>query len=417
MRRIVDHILGNQILRQVALPFLIRGNPRDPVPFIALARQGEPVCWLPGINAWLVTGHSDVKALFGDSRITTDPRAYERYEAPKVDGAARWLAEMPFRTTPSNQDSLGRRLVLSALKPRAIERNEHRIGEVVEEFAVALRQREGVVDLLGEFTAPVSTIAIGRVLGVPPKSKDEARFRVLARQTTRGIQPFLSRAKRRASEAATVEIAEYILNLVEARRREPGDDLISDLVSASQSASPARSEDIVRVIAALIAAGSGTTGVSGARALRSLLLHPSQLSLLRSDRSLLGNAVQELLRYDNGLLLLPRYVLEGFEFRGRTLKKGQLVLVSPLGANRDPRVFPDPDRLDIRRDTRQALTFGYGAHYCPGANVALTEIRLMVAAAIDFIPPNARLLEDQIRWSRSKGLMAQIKSLPARFDR
>jgi cytochrome P450 len=148
--------------------------------------------------------------------------------------------------------------------------------------------------------------------------------------------------------------------------------------------------------------------------LRPLLLHPDQLDLVRRDRALLPNAVEELLRYDSGLNLMPRYVLEDFELRGRTLKQGQLVLLSLIGANRDPRVFSDPDRLDLGRDTSEALAFGRGAHYCIGANVARAALQLMLDAALDFLPPQACLLEDQIRWG-SKGLISQIKSLPVDF--
>ncbi len=398
------------IPQPTAFPSLVTGSARDPAPVIAQLREQDPVCWLPGVDAWLVTRHEDVRLLFADSRLTTDPRAHERYKAPSVSGAARWLAEMPFRSTPSDPLSPGRRLVLAALTPRAIERTEQRIREVVEQFAAPLRGRNDVVDLMGEFAAPVSTAVIGRILGVPPKGEDEIRFRLLARRIAKGIRPFLSDAQRRETESATVEIAEYVLRLVEERRQGPREDMISDLLSAAS----ASNEEIARVVGALIAPGTGTPGVACARALRSLLLHPVQLSHLRSDRSLLANAVGELLRYDSGLTVFPRYVLEDFELRSRTLKKGQLVALSLLGANRDPRVFPDPDALDLRRDTSEALSFGHGPHYCPGVNVALVELRLMLDAALDVLPPNARLLEDQIRWS-SSGFMGQIKSLPVDF--
>jgi cytochrome P450 len=411
----IDRIVGCRFLRKLGLPFLLAGPARDPAPIIARLREEEPVCWLPGFDTWLVTRHEDVRTLFADSRLTADPRAYGRYKAPTVAGAARWLTEVPFRTTPSDPQSLGRRLVLPALTPRAVERIESHIGEVVEQFAAPLRAREDVVDLLGEFAAPISTTAIGRILGVPPKGQDEIRFRRSARKATRGIRPFLSPEKRRRTETAAVEIAEYVLGLVEERRQSPRDDMISDLLAASNGTAPASNEDIVRVLASLISAGAGTTGVACARALRSLLLNPSQLSLLRNEPSLLGNAVEELMRYDSGLIVMPRYVLDGFEFRSRRFKKGQLVALSLMGANRDPRVFPDPDRIDLRRDTREALSFGHGAHYCPGANVARAELRLMIGSALDLLPASARLLEDQVRWSRSKGAMAQIQSLPVDF--
>jgi cytochrome P450 len=393
---------------------LVTGSARDPAPVIAQLREENPVCWIPGVDGWLVTRHEDVRQLFADERLTADPRAYERYTPPSVPGTARWLTEMPFRSTPSDPLSPGRRLVSAALTPRAIARIEQRIREVVEQFAAPLRERHDVVDLMGEFTAPVTTAVIGRMLGVPPKGDDEIRFRQLARRVAKGIRPFLSDEQRRASESATVELAEYVLHLVEERRQGPREDLISDLVSASRAATPASNDEIVRVVGALIAPGTGTPSVACARALRSLLLHPGQFSLLRCERSLLANAVDELLRYDSGLTLMPRYVLEEFALRNQTLQRGQLVALSLVGANRDPRVFPNPDKLDLRRDVSEALSFGHGPHYCPGANVARAELRSMIEAALDFIPLNARLLEDQVRWS-SSGFMGQIKSLPVDF--
>ena len=185
--------------------------------------------------------------------------------------------------------------------------------------------------------------------------------------------------------------------------------IISDLLATG-----AADEDVVRVVGALVSTGTGTTGNGGARALMGLLQHPDQLDLLRRDRALLPNAIEELLRYDSGLVAMARYVLEDFELRGRTLKKGQIVILSITGANRDPRVFPDPERIDIRRDARRALSFGYGLHYCVGVNIARAELHLMLDAALDFMPTGARLLEDQIRWG-SKGIMSQIKSLPVDF--
>jgi cytochrome P450 len=393
---------------------LLTGDARDPAPIIAELREHDPVCWIPGVEGWLVTRHEDVRRLFADARLTADPRAYERYSPPTAPGAARWLTEMPFRSTPSDPQSPGRRLVSAALTPRAIERIEQRIREVVAQFAAPLCDRHDVVDLMGEFTAPVITAVLGRMLGVPPKGDDEIRFRQLARRAAKGIRPFLSDEQRYESELATVEIGEYVLRLVEERRREPQEDLISDLVSAAGGAAPASNDEIVRVVGGLIAPGTGTPSVACARALRSLLLNPAQLSLLRAEPALLANAVDELLRYDSGLTLMPRYVLHDFVLRDRTLKRGQLVALSLVGANRDPRVFANPDTLDLRRDASEAMSFGHGPHYCPGANVARAELYSVIDAALDFLPPDARLLEDQVQWS-SRGFMGQIKSLPVDF--
>ena len=352
--------------------------------------------------------------MFSDSRVTTDPRVYERYQQPTEARAARWLAETPFRSTSAEGQSLGRRLVSAALTPRAVARLESCVRGVVEEFAAPLRGRTDRVDLIGEFTMPVSTTVIGRILGVPPKDDDERSFRRLAVQATAMIRPFLSEARRQRAERATGEMAEYIFRLVAERCTSPRDDFISDLVAASNAESTAIAECVTRVIAGLVSVGTGTTSLASGRALRTLFHHADHLRQLREDRSLLPNAVEELLRYDSGILFMPRYVLEDLDLRGRTLRRGQLLLLGLLGANRDPRVFSEPDRLDFRRDVKEAVSLGYGTHYCLGASIARMELRFIIDAALDFIPPDALLIEDEIRWSR-KGLMSQMKSLPVDF--
>jgi cytochrome P450 len=394
---------------------LITGSATDPARVYKRLREDDPVCWIPHFEAWLISRHEDVQAMLSHPHLTTDPRAYERHIPSSLPGAERWLHAMPFRSSRSDPQSIPRRLAMGVLTPRAVERSEARIREVVARFADPLRARTGVVDLMAEFATPVSATTIGRMLDVPAKDEDEARFISLARSATRGIRPFLTQEKRIKSEEAAIELSEYVLELVEERRRTPADDMISDLLRASGASSSAEVDDVVRIVTALVSAGTGTTGVACARALRTLLLHPRELDLLRGDRSLLPVATEELLRYDSGLALVPRYALEDIELRGSLLKKGQLVALSLFAANRDPAVFEDPDRVNLTRDCRQALSFGHGPHYCTGTSVARTQLHVMLDTALDLLPPRARLLEEQVRWS-ARGLMGQIKSLPVDFS-
>ena len=126
------------------------------------------------------------------------------------------------------------------------------------------------------------------------------------------------------------------------------------------------------------------------------------------------NAVNELLRFDFGSLGLPRYAIRDFELRGKKIRKGELLMLSFTGAHRDPEVFPDPDRLDIGRDTSRLTIFGHGPHYCVGANLARSELACMFEAVLDFLPRGAKLLEDQIDWTRIS-LFSSIDSLPVDF--
>jgi cytochrome P450 len=392
---------------------LLVGSASDPAPVLAHLREHDPVHWIPGLDAWLVTRHEDVRLLFSSSCLTADARAWERYE-PSPDPRAERLSTLPFRSATAESESWGRRLVSAALTPRAVARMEARVGEVVERFAAPLRGRRGRVDLMADFVVPVSLLAIGRILGIPPKDEDERHFRELAVRATELIRPFSSTAKRQLCEAAALELGGYVVGLVEECRQAPRDDFLSDLLRASSS-SGTPCEDVARVVTGLVAAGAGTASVAGGRSLRTLLQHPDQMELLRSDRALGPDAVEELLRHGSGIMVMPRYVVEDVAIRDRVLRKGQLVLLSILAANRDPRVFPEPDRLDLRRDAREALSFGFGAHYCIGANIARMELRLMIDAALDFLRPGARLLEEEIRWSH-KGVMSQIKSLPVELS-
>jgi cytochrome P450 len=367
------------------------------------------------LEAWVITRHEDVRLLCLDPRLTADASAHEHHHAPHSTDprAARLLAAIPFRATPADPESLGRRLVYRTLTPRAVERTKQRIEEAVEEFAAPLRGRDDVVDLVGEFTKPVSTTAIGRLLGIPDEGEVAVRFRNLPR-AARNIRPFLSAEKREKAERAGIEVFEFVLDLIETHREALREGIITDLLAAADANERTTNEDIVVVVAALVATGTNTPGNGASRGLLSLLKHPDQLDLLRRDRALLPNAIEELLRYDSGLVAMARYVLEDFELRGQTLKKGQLVILSLTGANRDPRAFPDPERIDILRDTKASIAFGHGPHYCVGVNVARSELHLMLDAALDFLPPHARLLEDQIQWG-SKGLMSQLKRLPVDF--
>jgi cytochrome P450 len=392
---------------------LLAGTSRDSAPVIGQLREQDPVHWIPGIDAWFVSRHEDVQMLFSDPRVTADPRQFERYVAPTQPGAARWMAEPPFIAAKPGAPSPERQLVSPALTARAISRLENPIWNVVEQFAAPLRKRTGVVDLVSEFTDRVPGTVIGRLLGVPPKSEDEARFHKLSRNMVRLVNPVLTEKKRLKSERATAELCEYLLGLVRDRRTHPQNDLISGLLRLGD-AQASSDEAIVRVASGLISAGTETLTLAAARALRTLFLHPTEMARLRRDRSLLPSAVSELLRYDMGLFGMPRYVLEDFELRGRFLQQGQLVVLSFMGAHRDPRAFDEPDRLDLCRETKNLIVFGHGLHHCIGSNLARTELRLMLDAALDFLPKEARLPEEQIDWG-GLGILSRIKSLPVDF--
>jgi cytochrome P450 len=264
-----------------------------------------------------------------------------------------------------------------------------------------------------EYTDPIPNAVISRVTGVPARSGEEVRFRQLAQATIRGFFTFGdAEAKQLAGEAFT-ELAEWVREMAGERRRTPRADLITDLVQARDRGDAMSDDEIIVLVAALLGAGSETTAVGGLVATLTLLDHRDVVERLRTDRSLIPNAVNEILRYAFPGML-PRYAVEDFALRGKTIRKGQMVMLSFTGAHRDPGVFADPERFDIDRDTSDVTIFGHGPHYCLGVHLALAELRGMVDAMLDFLPPNARHRPELVRWRRLP-LFRRPENLPVDF--
>ena len=362
----------------------------------------------------MITRYDDVRQLFIDPRVDNDRRHFEGHVPAPEGSYLRWMSEHNFFSAPDDEHQRMRDLVSKTMTPRGVKRMEGQIRDVVEQFAARLRGRSGVVDLVDAFCSPIPNTVISRITGIPAKENDERRFRTLAREVISGISPLLDDEGRKIAERAIVELAEWVGELARERQARPREDLISDLLAKVDDDDPATVDEIILVIAGLVAAGSETTAMGSAMGLRTLLQHPGQLAELRADRSLMPNAVRELLRYDFGNGGLPRYAVEDFELRGRKIRKGQPLFLSFKGAHRDPAAFPDPDRFDIRRDTKNLTIFGRGNHYCIGANLAQLEMGIMLEAALDAMPEDAVLLEDQIEWMRV-AMFARMESLPVDF--
>jgi cytochrome P450 len=252
-----------------------------------------------------------------------------------------------------------------------------------------------VIDLMGDFTNPIPNAVISRIVGVSPGA-DEVRFRELAQELIRGFFPLAPPEAVAASEAALQEMTPWLRKMVAERRSgELREDLISDMLGAQEGDFPLSVDEIVMLVAVLIGAGSETTNLGGLIMIQTLLEHPEPLARLRADRSLLPNAVSEIMRFAfGGPAGMTRYAVRDFTLRGRQIRKGQMLMLSLGGANRDPAVFPDPDVLDIERDNREALYFGNGPHYCLGANLARQEMGCMLDAALDLVTPGSRVRDD-----------------------
>jgi cytochrome P450 len=370
----------------------------DPHPFIHRLRREDPVHLTP-FGFWFVTRHDDVKRLYHDpEHVTPDRRAWEHWKPRASGGFLKWVEEHGFFSAPPEEHARLRKLFSAALTPRAVRRYEAQVREVVERFAAPLRARSGRVDLMAAFCNPIPNAVISRITGVPP-GDDEVRFRQVAQDTIRGLFSF-SEEDRKLGESAFLEIADWVRRMAKERRASLGEDMISDLVRAQDRGDRLSDDEIAMTVAALIGAGSETTAIGGMVTAIELLEEPEQAARVRADRSLVPNAVTEILRHGFGHAGgLPRYALRDFTLRGKPIRKGQMLMLSFSGAGRDPALYPDPDRFDVTREVKDLLAFGNGPHYCLGANLARQEMGCMLEALLEILPPGSRLLRDEIEFT------------------
>lgn len=395
--------------------FLQGVEAEDPAPFVHRLREEDPVHRVAGLGLWVVTRHEDVKRLFNDpENVDNDPRLWENHEPRGPEGSfLRWVEDNGLFAMPPEAHARIRRLVSVALTPRAVRRMEGQIREVVERFAAPLRSRRGgVVDLMQHFTAPIPNAVISRITGVPAEGDDDVRFRELAQNTIRGFIRFADPAVRKLADDSFLELAEWVRKMAQERRTSPREDLVSDLIRAQDRDDRLSDDEIVMMISALVSAGSETTALGGMMAVRTLLKHPEEMERLRADRSLLPTAVDEILRWGfNNPGGLPRYAVRDFELRGQQIRKGEMLMLSFAGANRDPRVFDDPDAFDVGRDNREMLIFGNGPHYCLGANLARQEMACIVDGLLEILTPGSTVREDRMEIRRT-GFFPQALNLP-----
>jgi len=402
-------------------PFLDAVRSQDPEEsnrIVARLRAEDPIHLVPGLGFWVVTRHDDCHRMFNDpDNVTNDRRAYEHYEPRGEEGSlVRWAENNGVFAMPPAEHARVRRLVSAAFTPGAVRRMDDQIDAVVSQFARPLRGRDGeVVDFMAEFTNPIPNAVISRITGVPPSGDDERRFQELAQQTIRGFFTFASPEVKRVSDEAFTELAGWVREMAKERRDAPRDDLISDLIRAQDRDDRLGDDEIITLITGLIGAGSETTALGGLVAITTLLGHPREMDRLRADRSLIPNAVNEIMRFGfGGPGGLPRYAVRDFDFRGEAIRKGQMLMLSFAGMNRDPEVWPDPDVFDIERDCRALTVFGNGPHYCLGANLARGEMAAMVDAALDLLPPGSAVSEADFEYQEA-GFFRRPMNLPIRI--
>ncbi len=281
-------------------------------------------------------------------------------------------------TDPPDHTRL-RGLVTRAFTPRTVETLRPRIVALVDELLDAFGTRE--VDVMDALAFPLPVTVIGEMLGVP--AEDRPGLRPLVGAVTAVLELAVTPAALAEATAADIRLEEYFAALVAERRAHPRDDLLTRLIEAEDKGDQLSEHELISTSILLFAAGFETTTNLIGNGLLALLRHPDQLARLRTDRSLVRSAVEELLRYDSPVQIAVRTAYEDLSIGGHQIKAGSAVVALLGAANRDPARFGDPERLDVARDEGAPMSFGGGIHFCLGAALARLEGQIVLDRLLD----------------------------------
>ncbi|MFD3871913.1 cytochrome P450 [Streptomyces sp. NPDC058623] len=372
-------------------------------------RDTAPVCRITGTDgtpAWLVTRYDDVREALADPRLSLD-------KANAAEGTYRGFALPPaLDANLLNMDAPDhtriRGLVGRAFTPRRVDQLRAPIRETADRLLDRLGPAGGA-DLLGAYAFALPIIVICDLLGIPEDRRVDFRG-----WTEALVAP--DPARPQAVKEALVAMLGFLTGLVEHKRSRPGDDLLSDLIAVRDADGDRLSEDELMSVAFLVLfAGYENTAQLIGNAIHTLLRHPDQLALLRKDPSRLPAAVVEFARLEGpALLAIRRFATADMTIAGVAVAAGETVLVSLAAANRDPARFPQPDALDLDRDTAGHLALGHGIHYCLGGPLARAEVEIALAALLERYP-TLELLDPAPQWRRSLRSRG-LKELRVRYE-
>ncbi|WP_406223473.1 cytochrome P450 [Streptomyces decoyicus] len=433
---------------------------RDPYPLLAALRSRGPVQQVRtgnGRTTWVVTGWAEARSALADARLSKDTARYFA-DRPGKRNLAPAVSRTMLATDPPHHGRL-RKLAMKAFTPAAVARLEPRIRTIAEELADALAAR-GSADLVEEFAVPLPIAVISELLGVPERDRAAVR---------RWSHDLFAAAAPDTVDRASHALSDYMTELIAARRQDLGDDVLSGLIAARDEADQLSEAELVSLAVLLVVAGHETTTHLIGNGMLALLQDDALRSRLRADPGLLPATVEEFLRHDAPITLATfRFATEPIELGGARIGAGEVVLVSPGAANRDPAQFSAPDEVRLDRHIRTArpdrperpndpgrpqppespprpehpngpqcpngpqrgrhsegaersgghLSFGHGPHHCLGAPLARVEARIAFEVLLTRFPGIRPAVAswDALEWRRTR-LMRGLASLPVTLGR
>ena len=365
---------------------------QDPYPVYRRLREEFPAHHNPRLGFWTFSRYADVFDALQAPDLFISGKGVMVGLPAGDDGKA--TAAVPLLiTTDRPRHTQLRALVSRAFTPRRVARLEPRIRAITCSLLDNLKGRPEF-DLVREFSAPLPTIVIAELLGVPPA--DQEWFKEKSTEVAQFDPTRLDRSRSAEAMGPALELARYLAEVLAQRRREPCDDLLSALLAAEIDGQHLREPELIGFAFLLLVAGNETTTNLISNAAIQLDRHRDQRRLLVEDPARISRAVEEFLRYDSPVQGLGRTTTAPVTLHGTTIPEGGKVLLLFGSANRDEQKFPRPESFDVLRDPNPHLAFGFGAHFCLGANLARLEARVAFEELLGRLP-DYRMTESRVQ--------------------
>jgi cytochrome P450 len=351
---------------------------RDPFGLYARGRAEHPVFVHEGLplRVLSVFRHSDIHAILRDADAFSNIFQLVAPELGEVRPPSMLGSDPPEHTRL-------RSLVAKAFTPRIVQRLEGRMAEIAAGLLdEALEKRD--VDLVEALSYPLPVTVIAEIIGIPTEHREQFKrwsdeaVANLGVAFMSGIDP----ERVRRQQALLDEMHAYLIPLAEERRTSPREDLLTGLVRAEHEGSKLSHDEMISMLVLLLVAGNETTTTLIGNAVQELVAHPDEERRLRADPALLPRAIEEVLRFASPVQFAPRRAKQATELHGVSVQPNDVLLCWIGSANRDGSVFASPERFDVARDPNPHLAFGFGIHYCIGANLARVEARVALEALL-----------------------------------
>ncbi|WP_242220442.1 cytochrome P450 [Bacillus cereus group sp. BfR-BA-01380] len=363
-------------------------------------------------HAWLITRYEDAVSLLKDARLLKNAKnifSKEEFEASFTLENGEYLRKHMLRSDPPDHSRL-RSLVQKAFTPQMILQLKGNIQAIADTLLDKI-EHQHTINLVNDYAFPLPIIVISEMLGIPQEDRD--KFRIWSHAV---IDSLDTPGAIRETDKKLGEFIDYLRDLVDKKRENPSNDLVSALIQAESEGTKLSAQELYSMIMLLIVAGHETTVNLITNMTLALLEHPDQLLLLRQNPDLIDSAIEESLRFYSPVeISTMRWAAKSFTLHGQNIQPKDAVIISIASANRDEKIFPNADIFDITRKNNRHIAFGHGIHFCLGAPLARLEAKIAIPTLLHRMP-NLKIKgrREDIKWSGNY-LMRSLEELPLSF--